>query len=83
MEENKREKKDFFYATLEGGELVMVPHCACGNVLLEDFYCDTCQKQCVCTEIRCQDKAALEYINHLLKGNPSFRNFTAVLDQEE
>ena len=61
----------------------MEPHCACGNPLLEDFYCGKCQKQCLCTEIRCKDKGVLDYVNRLLKGNERFHNFTAVLDREE
>lgn len=83
MKETEEQKKDFFYATLEEGELIMEPHCACGNPLLEDFYCGKCQKQSLCTEIRCKDKAILDYVNRLIKGNERFHNFTAVLDKEE
>ncbi|RLG22426.1 hypothetical protein DRN85_10745 [Methanosarcinales archaeon] len=82
MEKRKKFKRDFFYATLEGGELVMEPHCACGNYLLEEYYCEKCKKQCRCTEIRCRNKETFEYVNRFLKSNKSFHNFTAVLDEE-
>lgn len=83
MEEGKEPTRDYFCAALEGGELVLEPHCACGDYLLENYFCDKCQKQCVCTEIRCKDKAALDYVNRFIANNESFRKFRAVLDEEK
>jgi len=82
MKKNEVQNKDFFYATLEGAELIMKPYCACGNPLPEDYYCEKCQRQCRCTEIRCKDKAVLDHVNGFITGNKRFHNFTAVLDQE-
>lgn len=83
MKKTEVPNKDFFYATLEGAELIMKPHCACGNPLLEDYYCEKCQEQCRCTEIRCKDKKVLDYVNGMLTSNKRFHNFTAVLDKEQ
>ena len=83
MEESKETKKDFFYGTLEEEELVMEPHCSCGNYLLEEYFCEKCQRQCLCTEIRCKDKATLDYVNRFIKNNESFRNFKVVFDGEK
>jgi hypothetical protein len=82
MKNNGMPNKGYFNATLENAELNMRPHCACGNPLPEDYYCEKCQKQCRCTEIRCKDKAAFDYVNGMLTSNKRFHNFTAVLDKE-
>jgi len=81
MEKRGNSEVDFYYATLEGGELVMEPHCACGNVLEEGYFCEKCNRQCVCTEIKCKNDATLEYVKGFLKNNEKFKNFTAVLDK--
>lgn len=79
MDTRKDTEGDFFYATLEGGGLVMEPHCACGNFLEEEYFCEKCNRQCVCTEIRCRNAATLEHVNGLLKHNEKFKHFNAVL----
>lgn len=81
MEKSKHSEADFYYATLEGGELVMEPHCACGYSLEEEYFCEKCNRQCVCTEIRCRNDATLEYVRGFLESNEKFKNFTAVLDE--
>ena len=83
MEQETGQKRDYFLAGIEGEELVMEPHCACGKHLEEEYFCDECQRQCACSEIRCVDEETLEYVNRLLHNNASFRNFTAVLDQDQ
>jgi hypothetical protein len=83
MEQKTGQKKDYFRAIIEADELVMEPHCSCGTHLEEEYFCEKCQKQCTCTEIRCVDEETLEYINKLLHNNASFRNFTAVLEQHD
>ena len=81
MTKTKDPKKDFFYATLKGDELTLEPYCACGNYLLEGYFCEKCKRQCVCTEIRCRNNATLEYVNRFIENNESFKKFTAVLDE--
>jgi len=80
MEQRDDGVVDFYYAALENGELVMEPHCACGNFLEEAYFCDACNRRCVCSEIRCKDSATFEYVKGFLKDNEKFKNFTAVLD---
>ena len=81
MKERKDGKVDYYYAALEGGELVMEPHCGCGNALEEEYFCEKCDRQCVCTEIRCKNDATLEYVTGFLESNEKFKNFTVVLDE--
>jgi len=81
MEKTNEGAADYYYAALEDGELVMEPHCACGNFLEEAYFCDTCNRRCVCTQIKCKDDATLQYVNGFLKNNEKFKIFTAVLDQ--
>ena len=81
MEKRKDSEGDFYYAALEGGELVMEPHCACGNFLEEEYFCEKCDRQCVCNEIRCKNGATLEYVRGFLESNEKFKNFTVVLDE--
>jgi hypothetical protein len=81
MEKTKDGEVDFYYAALEGGELVMEPHCACGNFLEEEYFCEQCKRQCVCKEIRCKNDATLEYVKGFLESNEKFKNFTVVLDE--
>jgi len=80
MGEDKGRSKDYFYATLEGTELILEPYCACGNPLEEEYFCEKCQKQCLCAEIRCENKATLDYVNQFVQSNKHFRNFNAVLN---
>ncbi|MFH0813233.1 MAG: hypothetical protein V2A69_10425 [Pseudomonadota bacterium] len=81
MEESKEPRRDYFFATFDTGGLVLEPHCACGNYLSEEYFCEQCQKQCLCTEIRCKDKETLAYVTRFLKDNEQFRNFRAVIDE--
>lgn len=68
---------DYFFATMEEGSLAMEPYCACGNRLLEEYFCEKCNRQCLCTEIACDNEETLEFIDHLIATNPKFRNFKA------
>jgi hypothetical protein len=81
-EELKNREQDYFVARLEGGELTMEPHCLCGAVLDETYFCEQCRKQCQCTFVACEDAQTLSMVRKFLHGNPKFRNFEAsMLDQ--
>ena len=83
MVSSRKGTGDFFRAHIEEEEMVMEPHCVCGNPLAEDYYCDKCRRQCSCTEIRCKDQETLDYVDQLLHNNASFRNFTSVLEEKK
>ena len=65
------EKADFFTAKMEGGELVMEPFCKCGNLLDEKYFCEKCQRQCLCTDIICADETTFRFV----QDNPPFKKF--------
>jgi hypothetical protein len=69
--------RDYYLATLEEGALAMEPHCACGSHLLEKYHCERCNKQCLCTDVICDNETTLEFVNKLIVTNPKFRNFKA------
>jgi hypothetical protein len=75
----EQEKKDYFLTTLEEGSLTMEPYCACGEYLNEDYFCESCQRQCTCIEFRCDSDEAQKEIQKLIENNPRFHNFTASL----
>jgi hypothetical protein len=69
--ETPEEKSDYFFAELEDGELVMRPFCRCSNALTEDYYCELCQRQCLCTDVICADEATFRFI----QDHPPFKKF--------
>jgi len=80
MEEKVEQRKnDYFYATIPEGSLVMEPHCACDNLLDEKYFCEKCNKQCLCKDVLCDNETTLEYVNNLIKNSEMFKGFTAVL----
>jgi hypothetical protein len=74
---------DFFSAHLVEGELIMEPHCACGEVLEEEYYCEKCKRQCRCLEIRCENEVTLRYVEGSIRSHPGFKNFRAVLARKD
>ena len=72
-----------FYAYLEDGELVMEPHCSCGNPLDEYYLCDKCKRQCRCTDILCEDQATLNLVEKYIRTSPRLRNFNAMLGKRK
>jgi hypothetical protein len=78
-EEIRSAQRDYFVASWEENELVMEPHCLCGNDLEEDYYCKKCNRKCDITFIACKDPQALSVVEKLLQGNPSFKKFEATL----
>jgi hypothetical protein len=71
--------KDYYQATLENGELVMTPHCACGNVLNEDYFCEKCNRRCQCYQIVCDNAATLELVQEYIRESSKFAVYTATL----
>jgi hypothetical protein len=75
---------DYFMAHLEKGELVMEPHCACGEMLNEEYFCETCHRQCRCLEIRCENEETLRHVQDSIEKHPGFQRFRVVLmDRDE
>jgi hypothetical protein len=74
--EQRAEKGDYFFAEMENGQLVMKPFCLCGNPLDEDYFCEKCRKQCLCTDVVCADESTFRFI----QDHPPFKKlrlFTA------
>lgn len=73
---------DHYQATLENGSLVMKPHCACGNVLDEDYYCHECDRKCYCHQIVCDNEATLDLVKRYISKSPQFSGFKVKLTSE-
>jgi len=71
-------RQDYFEATLENGSPVMIPFCACGNSLDEDYFCEKCHRRCHCTQIRCDSETTLKLIRHYIMISPKFSGFKAI-----
>ena len=71
--------RDFYTATVECDSLLMTPHCACGNALNEDYYCEKCNKRCECYHIVCDTKDTLNLVQKYIRHSPKFASFTAYL----
>jgi hypothetical protein len=65
------EKADYFFAEMEDGGLVMKPFCRCGNLLAEEYYCEKCQRQCLCTDVICDNETTFRYV----QDHPPFKKF--------
>jgi len=72
-------QQDYNEATLENGSLVMIPHCACGNALNNDYFCETCNRRCHCYQIVCDNEATLELVQKYIRTSPQFTVYTAIL----
>ena len=70
---------DYYTASLEHGALQLTPHCACGNVLNEDYFCEKCQRKCRCNRIICSDPETLEQVKHYILKSSQFSGFKATL----
>jgi hypothetical protein len=71
--------RDYYAATLEDGELVMRPYCACGNRLNDDYFCEKCRRECHCHLILCQDEATLDMVRQYIRKSSQFSGFKARL----
>ncbi|MGD2269400.1 MAG: hypothetical protein PVI06_03295 [Desulfobacterales bacterium] len=81
--ENTHLPKDYYTAALLNGELVMTPHCACGNFLNEDYFCEKCNRHCHCYQIVCEDTATLELVQRYIRESSKFAVYTAVLAEKK
>ena len=70
---------DHYEATLEKGSLVMEPHCACGNLLNDDYFCDQCKKKCHCRHIVCDNETTLELVKKYVRKSSQFSAFKVKL----
>ncbi|MDY6908804.1 MAG: hypothetical protein SWC40_02455 [Thermodesulfobacteriota bacterium] len=77
LEALKAARTDYLRARWENEELIMEPHCACGEDLDEDHYCGSCQRTCNCRFVLCEDARSLEVMQKFIHGNPDFRDFRA------
>jgi hypothetical protein len=71
--------RDYYAATLENGSLVMEPHCACGNSLNENYFCDRCNKRCHCRQIVCDNETTLDMVKRYIRKTPQFSTFKVKL----
>jgi len=71
--------RDHYKAALENGALMMTPYCACGNMLNEDYFCETCNRRCHCFQIICDTSATLDLVQKYIRESPQFAGFAAVL----
>ena len=78
-DELKSCERDYFLAHWEDKELVMEPHCHCGNDLDEEYHCSRCDRRGDVTFVVCEDPQTLSVVEKLLQGNPNFRKFEASL----
>ena len=69
--------RDYFVACIEDEAPSLRPYCgSCGTQLNEDYYCEDCKRQCLCTHIKCEDSQIYGMMDALIKKNENFKNFT-------
>jgi len=71
--------RDHYKAALENGSLMMIPYCACGNMLNEDYFCETCNRRCHCFQVVCDTSATLDLVQKYIRESPQFAGFSAAL----
>jgi hypothetical protein len=74
--------RDHYKATLKNANLVMIPYCACGNVLNDDYFCEFCNRRCHCTHIICDNRATLDMVQKYIRESSQFDAFTTSLAKE-
>jgi len=79
LDELKSRGIDYLLASIEEGELVMEPFCACGAMLDETYQCPECSRRCDCKFVACSGPRAMAIVEKLIAGNPTFRHFEASL----
>lgn len=72
-------QSDYYEATMENGDLMMSPHCACGNALNDGYFCEKCNRQCRCYRIVCDSPATLQLVQKYIRSSPQFAAYTAEL----
>jgi len=79
METRMNTHEDHYTATLEDGSLVMTPHCACGNTLNDDYFCEKCNRRCHCNHIVCDTQSALDLVQKYIRTSSQFAPYRATL----
>lgn len=79
VEKDNNIPNDYYTATLENGSLVIKPHCACGNRLNEDYFCEKCHRKCYCNQFVCHDEKTLERVKTYIRKSSQFSGFKARL----
>jgi len=77
--EKKKPPIDYYSARLENGFLEMTPHCACGNTLNEDYFCEQCGRKCQCHLIVCDNETTMATVNEYIRKSSQFSGFKAKL----
>ncbi|UCD78474.1 MAG: hypothetical protein JSW26_24180 [Desulfobacterales bacterium] len=75
--------RDYYEAMLEKGSLVMIPHCACGNALNEDYFCEKCDRRCHCYHIVCGTPDTLNLVQRYISESSKFTVYTAGLSKKK
>ena len=78
----KKQRQDYYEATLENNALVMKPYCACGNPLDEDYFCEKCNRRCRCYQVYCDTETTFGLVNRYIKKSSKFFGFKAMLATE-
>ncbi|MDY6853379.1 MAG: hypothetical protein SWO11_01530 [Thermodesulfobacteriota bacterium] len=72
-----KRKGDYFIAKIEDKALSLKPYCGtCEIQLNEDYYCENCRHQCLCTHVKCEDNESYNLMYTLIKKNTRFHKFT-------
>lgn len=74
-EDLKSKGQDYFLARWVDGALSMQPHCACGEVLNDNYCCESCNREADPTFLACVGTTAFSVAQRLIQGNPNFRDF--------
>jgi hypothetical protein len=75
VKDQPAEKSDYFFARLENGELIMEPFCQCNNPLAENYFCEKCGRQCLCSDVICADEATFRFV----QDHPPFKKLKVYL----
>lgn len=70
---------DYYEATMENGSLVMEPHCACGNPLNDDYFCEKCNRKSHCRLIVCDNETTLERVKNYIRKSSQLSKFKVKL----
>ena len=77
--ENNNISPDYYKTTMENGFPVMEPHCGCGNLLNDDYFCVKCNRKCHCRLIVCDNENTLERVKDYISKSSQFSGFEVKL----
>jgi hypothetical protein len=70
---------DYYKTTMENGSLVMEPHCACGNPINDDYFCEKCNRKCHCRLIVCDNETTFKRVKDYIRKSSQFSGFEVKL----